>query len=126
MARPRDGGVPMRRHRVMLVVACAAALWCAVSLTATGMAYAGVAVAGTWHRAIEVPGTSALSNGGGADLSSVSCASAGNCAVVGDYGGRQFVASEQDGTWQPAIELPGTDALDAGGFARVTSVSCAS
>jgi hypothetical protein len=42
----------------MLVMACAAALWCAVSLTVSGMAQAGaVTVAGTWRRAIEVPGS---------------------------------------------------------------------
>jgi hypothetical protein len=45
---------------MMLVVPCAAALWCAVS--------GAVAVAGTWHRAIEVPGTGALNKGGRADV----------------------------------------------------------
>jgi hypothetical protein len=74
---------------------------------------------------MEVPGTGALSKARGADVTSVSCASAGNCAVVGDYAGREFVASEQHGTWRRAIEIPGTSELDTAGFSRVTSVSCA-
>ena len=90
----------MRRHRVMLVVARAAALWCAVPLAASGTAQAGsVSVAGTWHTAIEVPGTGALNKGGFARVASVSCASAGNCAAGGAYedgsaNTQAFVASE--------------------------------
>ena len=42
-------------------------------------------VNGTWQTAIEVPGTAALNQGGSADVSSVSCASAGNCSAGGDY-----------------------------------------
>jgi hypothetical protein len=116
----------------MLVVACAAAPWCAVSLTATSMAQAGaITVAGAWHRAIEVPGTGALNKGGFGDVQSVSCGSAGNCAAVGDYAGgsdhpQVFVASELDGTWRTAIEIPGTSALNKDGMAGVQSVSCAS
>ena len=40
---------------------------------------------GTWHAAIEVPGTAALNQGGLATALSVSCAMAGNCAAVGYY-----------------------------------------
>src|SRR5258707_7552008 len=86
---------------------------------------------GTWHAAIEVPGTAALNKGGGAGVSSVSCASAGNCAAVGGYKDssrhhQAFVASETNGTWHAAIEVPGTAALNKGGSAAVSSVSCAS
>jgi len=84
----------------------------------------------TWHTAIEVPGTAALNRGGTADIGSVSCASAGNCSAGGDYtdsSGRQqvFVVSQVNGTWHTAIEVPGTAALNRGGFAEITSVSCA-
>src|SRR5215469_11136341 len=130
---PDMAGVSMRRHRVMLVVACAAALWCAVPLAVSGTAQAGsVSVAGTWRTAIEVPGSGALNKGGRADVQSVSCGSAGNCAAGGDYTGNSghtqvFVASEQNGTWRTAIEVPGTGAPNKGIFrAQVTSVSCAS
>jgi hypothetical protein len=39
-----------------------------------------VRTAGSWGRAIEVPGLGALNQAHDADLASVSCASAGNCA----------------------------------------------
>ena len=41
--------------------------------------------AGSWGRAIEVPGLAALNKGGDAEVTSVSCASAGSCAAGGDY-----------------------------------------
>jgi hypothetical protein len=86
---------------------------------------------GTWRKAIEVPGFGALNAGGDAEVDSVSCASAGNCAAGGfytdDHGHFQaFVVTEQNGTWRKAIEVPGSGALDAGGDAGVNSVSCAS
>jgi hypothetical protein len=56
-------------------------------------------VNGTWHAAIEVPGTAALNQGGDAGLESVSCASAAHCSAGGFYteisGPQQaFVVSE--------------------------------
>ena len=88
-------------------------------------------VNGTWHTAIEVPGTAALNRGGFAEITSVSCASAGNCSAGGFYrdssGHHQaFVVSQANGTWHTALEVPGTAALNRGGFAEITSVSCAS
>src|SRR5260221_1596269 len=85
---------------------------------------------GTWHAAIEVPGTAALNKGGRADVLSVSCPSAGNCAAGGrftDGSGhiQAFVASETNGTWHAAIEVPGTAALNKRGGAWVHSLSCA-
>ncbi len=86
---------------------------------------------GVWGQAIEVPGLAALAKGGQAVVSSVSCASAGNCAAGGGYddsdGHEQgFVASETNGVWGQAIEVPGLAALNKGGSAGVGSVSCAS
>src|SRR5262249_23597274 len=86
---------------------------------------------GTWHTAIEAPGTAALNRGGFAGLASVSCGSAGNCGAGGDYpnssGGQQaFVVSQARGTWHTAIEVPGTAALNRGGIAGIGSVSCGS
>src|SRR5215471_3537241 len=86
---------------------------------------------GTWGKAIEVPGTAALNRGGGATIHSVSCASAGNCSAGGSYTRRSgrggaFVVSQIHGTWGTAIEVPGTAALNRGGDAGITSVSCAS
>jgi hypothetical protein len=85
---------------------------------------------GTWRKAIEVPGSGTLNAGGLANTDSVSCASAGNCAAGGDYtdGGGQaqtFVASETNGTWKTAIEIPGSGTLPAGRFGSQALVSCA-
>src|SRR5580704_2858779 len=90
---------------------------------------------GTWGKPEEVPGTAALNQGGpgypDAHVNSVSCGSAGNCSAGGYYtddnGDRQaFVASETDGTWGTAEEVPGTAALDQGDDAQTISLSCAS
>ncbi|HEY3905262.1 MAG TPA: hypothetical protein VGM14_15235 [Streptosporangiaceae bacterium] len=84
---------------------------------------------GTWGAAIEVPGSAALNVINDSRANSISCSSAGNCALGGFYldasGGRQaFVASERNGTWHSAIEVPGTAAVNLGGQAAVYSVSC--
>ena len=88
-------------------------------------------VNGTWGKANEVPGTAALNQGGNAGVSSVSCASAGNCSAGGQYKDssghlQAFVVSQVNGIWGKAKEVPGTAALNQGGNAGVSSVSCAS
>jgi hypothetical protein len=66
----------------------------------------------------------------GAGLSSVSCASAGNCSVVGGYsassGGDGLLLIESGGRWKRGIEvrLPANAASNPG--ATLFSVSCAS
>src|ERR1022692_4101934 len=85
---------------------------------------------GVWGRAIEVPGLGALNTGGDVEVKSVSCGSAGSCAVGGFYEGRRgqqgFVAVERNGRWGTAIEVPGLGALNKTGYAQVNSVSCGS
>jgi uncharacterized Fe-S center protein len=85
---------------------------------------------GVWGTAKEVPGTAALNTGGEAQIASVSCATAGNCSAGGIYTdgpghGQAFVASETNGVWGTAKEVPGTAALNTGGAAEIASVSCA-
>jgi len=110
--------------------------WC------TGLALAGAVAgcgggvaAGSWGRAIEVPGLAALNKGADAidvaGVSSLSCASTGNCAAGGYYRDPRhhdqgFVTSEKNGVWGGAIEVPGLRALNRGGDANVVSVSCGS
>jgi hypothetical protein len=94
------------------------------------------AAAGTWKTALEVPGTAALNAGagfpgGGAVLSSMSCASADNCSGGGNYtdssGHRQvFVVNEVNGTWQTATAVPGIAALGGSVGAVLGPLSCAS
>jgi hypothetical protein len=82
---------------------------------------------GVWGPAIGVPGLAALTKDGDAQVTSVSCASPGNCAAGGTYLSAQgFVVSETSGVWSPAIGVPGLAALNTGGDVQVTSVSCAS
>ena len=85
---------------------------------------------GIWHTAITVPGITRL-NHGGADITGNSCVSPGNCGAVGEYqdiAGRTqvFAVTEVNGTWHHAMAIPGIAGLNAGGFASVASVSCAS
>ncbi len=96
-----------------------------------GQAFVVTEVRGRWGKAEEVPGTAALNKGPSASVTSVSCASAGNCTIGGTYrdasdDNQVFVASEVRGRWGKAEEIPGTATLNKGGDASVTSVSCAS
>lgn len=89
-------------------------------------------VNGRWGTAIEVPGAAALDAGGGvAGVNSVSCSSPGNCGAGGWYKNapsqaQAFVVSQVDGVWGTAAEVPGTAALNTGGYAAVAAVSCPS
>ena len=88
-------------------------------------------VNGTWHTAREVPGTAALNVDGIAEVHSLSCAAAGNCAAVGRYRDsaghfQAFVVTETSGTWHTAREIPGTSSLNAQGDAVGNGVSCRS
>jgi hypothetical protein len=129
----------LRRGRVLAVAAGAVAVCGAIALAVPGAADAGavsaapgaVRAAGAWGKAIEVPGLGALNKGGTAWVLSVSCASAGDCAAGGFYSDRHghvqgFVAAERHGRWGSAIEVPGLVALNTGGNAQVTSLSCPS
>jgi hypothetical protein len=85
---------------------------------------------GSWGRAQEVPGTAALNTGGNASIWSVSCGSAGNCGAGGQYVDRSghtqvFVVTEVHDSWGRAQEVPGTAALNTGGFAQI-ALSCPS
>ena len=84
---------------------------------------------GLWGMATEVPGLATLNAGGNASIVAVSCGAAGTCAAGGYYvdgaGNYQgFVASEDNGVWLTAIEVPGLAALNAGNRAAVNSLSC--
>lgn len=122
---------------VVLSVSCAAASSCTAGGTygdAYSEAYVQVFVADKkpgsgWGDAIQVPGTGTL-NHNSAYLSSVSCATPGNCAAGGYYGEdanhhHAFVALETAGVWGDAIDVPGIAALDTGALSGVQSVSCA-
>jgi hypothetical protein len=82
---------------------------------------------GAWGTASQVPGTAALSGGGGGQVNSVSCSSAGNCAAGGSYyqtTSHAFVANETNGVWGDAVEVPGVAALSTSGSAGLNTISC--
>lgn len=92
-----------------------------------GLPFVADQVRGAWRPAHELKGA-LIAGAVGAQITSASCATPGNCAVGGSYtddpGGNQaFVADEAGHVWQPAIEVPGTARLNLGG-AQTTSVSC--
>lgn len=117
-------------------VSCPASGDCALTGTATdGNGHIQVYVLGTSTGDLGAfefpPGTVALNVGGTALDNSVSCASDGNCVLVGHYTdatGRwqPFIAEETGGTWQNATTVPGIATLDAGHFSDLQSVSCPS
>jgi cytochrome c551/c552 len=121
---------------LMFSVSCGSAGNCSAGGSYTAgsgaqQAFVAVETNGTWGKAKEVPGTGALNKGGMAGIGSLSCASPGNCAAAGFYTDKSdsaqvFVTDETNGTWGTAQEIPGSAALNKGGFAQITSVSCGS
>ena len=86
-----------------------------------------------WGTGIEalLPANAATSRTLGATVSSVSCASVGNCSAVGTYVDNEgnpegLLLTETAGTWEPGVEaiLPYGAVPDA--FLSLQSISCAS
>jgi len=122
-------------------VSCASAGSCSAggyyqhAVTGSGApqeAFVVTETAGTWGNAEEVPGVATLNTGGHAEITSVSCASAGNCSAGGIYWAldkvglsvQPFVVNEVGGTWGIAAQIPGFSSLDTRGNATLNSVSC--
>ena len=75
---------------------------------------------GQWTAAAPVPGLAPLNVGKVAELNDIACASGGNCAAGGSFTAtngvvQAWIASEVNGTWHPAEEVPGTAAMNWGG-----------
>jgi virginiamycin B lyase len=88
-------------------------------------------IAGNWANAQEVPDSHSLFTSTNAQITSLSCAAAGDCSAGGWYGlvglnQSGFVASEVNGVWDDAVQVPGMAALNVSDVAQVNSVSCAS
>jgi hypothetical protein len=96
---------------------------------AYSQAFLDVQKAGKWRNAFEVPGTAGLNKGHDAQVTAVSCPSAGNCAVGGYYTnssshGELFLINQSKGSWGKAKEIPGLAALTKGSTAQIYSISC--
>jgi hypothetical protein len=89
---------------------------------------------GTWGAALTLPGFTRLARGPGGGISSLACASPGGCVAGGSYvtapsGDAKveaFIAAQRGGAWSPAVRLPGSGALNAGGYADAFSLACGS
>lgn len=119
------------------VVSCASAGNCAAGgLYHTGptqvQAFVVTEVNGGWGAAQQVPGTLTFNTGQDALITSLSCASAGNCSGAGSYTDSTghiwpFVVAEKSGTWGTAIPAPGVHKLSGPlGFGEINALSCAS
>jgi hypothetical protein len=125
----------MSRLSFAVALAAGAVMMCAGLVPTAGAAAASPSAGSAaarihWGRAEQVPGLAALNKGFNASVNGVSCWGAGGCAAGGDYTdahGRSqaFVALEVRGRWARAEQVPGTAALNLGGKAQVSSVSCA-
>jgi hypothetical protein len=114
-------GVPVRKiweGGMVVSLSCPAAGDCAAGGLFTNYAKNQQALvaeesSGSWGNGRAVPGTIALNQGGAAITNAVSCAARGECAAGGVYTGsgyriRVFIASEDNGTWAQAEQVPGT------------------
>jgi hypothetical protein len=129
-------GVPAVATGLVAVATLAAGSPAQASAAAGTHAAAARAAAsgGTWGTAEEVPGVGALAVDGSSYALSVSCGAPGSCSAGGYYTTfvnepgpvGAFVVSETGGTWGNAEEVPGTAALNQGGYAVLNSVSCPS
>jgi hypothetical protein len=117
-------------------VSCASAGNCAAvgyywGASDNQVAFQATEVRGTWRAAKQIPGTATISAENTVQPTSVSCASAGNCAAVGTYrdaanDDQAFVVNEVKGTWRAAKQAPGLAALHGAGSTSLSSVSCRS
>jgi hypothetical protein len=106
---------------------CAGGGWYTNGLSGFYHAFVVNETNGKWGKAEQVPGTAKFVIRYVNAVSSVSCTSVGNCAAGGAYGYTQaFVVAERNGRWRMAEEAPGTAALNVGGDAGVSVVSCPS
>src|SRR5262249_35247430 len=132
---PGKAGVNWRAAGVD-AVSCASAGNCSAGggyahASAPSHPFVASQVHGTRRPAPRGPGTAALNTGGTAFLYALSCGAAGNCSTGGFYQDsathlQAFVASQVNGTWRTAQQVPGIAALSPGGNSLLWSVSCAS
>jgi hypothetical protein len=120
-------------------VACASLGNCAVSGTYTDaqhkvQVFVVDEKAGSWQLAEQVPGMPAINNNGAgnedAAATSLSCPTAGNCALAGfvtgpDQQHAAFVDDERNGGWQQAQTLGGSGTVVTPVASEAHSVSCA-
>ena len=87
-------------------------------------------VRGVWGTAQDVPGPATSGSGDSAGITTMSCASAGNCSAAGFRDTADaavaVVVSEVHGTWGSAQQIPGLAKLARRSSSELLSLSCAS
>jgi hypothetical protein len=131
-AVPRLAALNQGRFAGVVSVSCGSAGNCAVggyyadADTQDSQGFVAAEKNGVWGKAVTFP------RGQDGSVDSLFCASAGNCLAGGTAGAdyfssfRGFVAEERDGRWGKATGVPGLAALNKGGAADVSAVSCTS
>jgi len=107
-------------------VSCAVPGDCGAAGDDGGVVYVSGDRGGRWSLAEKVPGL-----GGNATVSALSCGAAGYCVAGGSYAGgshrtQAFVVMRKNGTWGKAQQVPGLAALNKGGYASLSALSCSS
>jgi Bacterial Ig-like domain (group 3) len=87
-------------------------------------------VHGTWEKPTGIPGVTDAGGGSFAEVRSLSCPTAGNCAAAGGYDDKNdnshpFIAESKHGTWGKPVPLDfGSTQIELGNSFEATSVSC--
>jgi hypothetical protein len=85
---------------------------------------------GVWGNAINVPGLIRLNGRHLSSLTTISCASKGNCSAGGSYGNGShqvaFIVNEKNGEWGHRMLVPGLKDLNKGQSSDMQTVSCVS
>lgn len=93
-------------------------------------AFVATEAGGSWHTATAFPSIATLNKGREADITSVACASAGNCVAGGYYLDQEnaqhaFLVTDVNGRWGIPVLLPGLSiAAGSGSGAEVYSIAC--
>jgi len=92
---------------------------------------------GRWGASLILPGFAALSGRHGATLDALACPAPGDCVAGGSYDSlagdplgapdqQAFIASEVNGRWGQAVEVPAVGRLNVGGLAQILAIACVS
>jgi hypothetical protein len=94
-------------------------------------AFVATEVDGSWRAAVTFPGIAKLNAGRTAQVTSVACASAGNCVAGGSYldrwnDSRPFLVMDSGGHWGAPITVPGLPVASTPfpASAAINAVSC--
>jgi hypothetical protein len=115
-------------------ISCADAGDCAVGGEFAGAggpnaSYVADERSGTWTTAQQLFGTADFNTASFADINAMSCAADGDCTVGGAYPGtdgnaKAFTASQVDGSWRGAAQVPGLAALHGDGISHGLTAAC--